>query len=57
MTVSSRVYRSARPVEGPFVATVADVPQLNEVFTEAFTERACKTVFGTGPMGQLVQKR
>lgn len=39
MTVSSRSYRAARPVEGPFVATVDDIPQLNEVFTEAFTER------------------
>lgn len=39
MTVTSRPYRSARPVEGPFVATVSDIPQLNEVFTEAFTER------------------
>lgn len=39
MTVSSRSYRAARPVEGPFVATVQDIPQLNEVFTEAFTER------------------
>jgi GNAT superfamily N-acetyltransferase len=39
MTVSSRLYRSARPVEGPIVATAADIPQLNEVFTEAFTER------------------
>lgn len=39
MTVSSRSFRPARPVEGPFVATLADVPQLNEVFTEAFTER------------------
>jgi GNAT superfamily N-acetyltransferase len=39
MTVTSRPFRSTRPVEGPFVATVADIPQLNEVFTEAFTER------------------
>lgn len=39
MTASSRSYRAARPVEGPFVATVEDIPQLNEVFTEAFTER------------------
>ncbi len=39
MTVSSRSYRAARPVDGPFVATVHDIPQLNEVFTEAFTER------------------
>ena len=39
MTASSRTYRTARPVEGPIVATVQDIPQLNEVFTEAFTER------------------
>lgn len=39
MTASSRSYRAARPVEGPFVATVDDIPLLNEVFTEAFTER------------------
>lgn len=39
MTTTSRPYRSARPVDGPHVATVADIPQLNEVFTEAFTER------------------
>lgn len=39
MTVSSRSFRTARPVEGPFVATVDDIPSLNEVFTEAFTER------------------
>lgn len=39
MTASSRSHRTARPVEGPFVATVDDIPQLNEVFTEAFTER------------------
>jgi GNAT superfamily N-acetyltransferase len=39
MTVTSRPFRAARPVEGPFVATTADIPQLNEVFTEAFTER------------------
>ncbi|GAB1342286.1 GNAT family N-acetyltransferase [Gemmatimonas sp.] len=39
MTVSSRPFRSTRPVEGPFVATAQDIPQLNDVFTEAFTER------------------
>lgn len=39
MTLTSRPFRSARPVEGPFVATLGDVLQLNEVFTEAFTER------------------
>lgn len=39
MTVISRPFRGARPIEGPFVASLADIPQLNEVFTEAFTER------------------
>jgi GNAT superfamily N-acetyltransferase len=39
MTASSRPFRAPRPVEGPFVATGQDIPQLNEVFTEAFTER------------------
>lgn len=39
MAVTSRPYRSTRPVEGPFVATAEDVPQLNEVFAESFTER------------------
>lgn len=39
MTITSRPYRSARPIEGPIIATVEDIPQLNEVFTEAFTER------------------
>ncbi|MBL0937289.1 MAG: GNAT family N-acetyltransferase [Gemmatimonadaceae bacterium] len=39
MAVSSRPHRPTRPVEGPFVAKHDDIPQLNEVFTEAFTER------------------
>lgn len=39
MTASSRSYRLARPMEGPQIATVHDIPQLNEVFTEAFTQR------------------
>ena len=39
MTITTRLYRSARPIDGPFVATLDDIPQLNEVFTEAFTER------------------
>jgi GNAT superfamily N-acetyltransferase len=39
MTVSTRSWRSPRPLEGPIVATVDDIPQLNEVFAEAFTER------------------
>lgn len=39
MAVTSRPHRPLRPVEGPFVATHEDIAQLNEVFTEAFTER------------------
>ncbi len=39
MTVTTRSWRSTRPVEGPFVATVQDIEGLNEVFTEAFTDR------------------
>ncbi len=39
MTATSRVFRNARPMEGPFVATADDIGSLNEVFTEAFTER------------------
>jgi GNAT superfamily N-acetyltransferase len=39
MTVSSRVFRPSRPLDGPYVATVDDIADLNEVFTEAFTER------------------
>ena len=39
MTVTSRVYRNTRPMDGPHVATVDDIAGLNEVFTEAFTER------------------
>ena len=39
MTVTTRAYRNTRPMEGPSVATVDDIEGLNEVFTEAFTER------------------
>ncbi len=39
MTATSRTWRSARPVDGPSVATVADIEGLNEVFADAFTER------------------
>lgn len=39
MTVSSRVVRPSRPLDGPYVASVDDIADLNEVFTEAFTER------------------
>lgn len=39
MTVTTRVWRNTRPMDGPHVATAADIAGLNEVFTEAFTER------------------
>ena len=39
MSASPRPWRTARPLEGPSVATIDDIPQLNEVFAEAFTER------------------
>jgi GNAT superfamily N-acetyltransferase len=39
MTVTPKTWRTARAMEGPMVATVADIDNLNEVFTEAFTER------------------
>ena len=39
MTASPRIGRSTRPLDGPIVASVDDIPQLNEVFSEAFTER------------------
>ena len=39
MTATPRTWRTARPVEGPFVATVDDIDALNEVFAESFTER------------------
>lgn len=39
MTVTTRAWRSTKPIDGPHVATAADVDALNEVFTEAFTER------------------
>ncbi len=39
MTASPRTGRSPRPLEGPMVATVDDIPQLNDLFAEAFTER------------------
>jgi GNAT superfamily N-acetyltransferase len=39
MTVTTRVVRNTRPMDGPYVATVDDISGLNEVFTEAFTER------------------
>ncbi len=39
MTTSSRTWRPTRPVDGPLVATVADIAALNEVFSEAFSDR------------------
>jgi GNAT superfamily N-acetyltransferase len=39
MTLSTHSGRGARPLEGPLVASVDDIPQLNDVFAEAFTER------------------
>ncbi len=39
MTASPRSWRGARVVEGPVAATAADIPALNEVFTEAFSDR------------------
>jgi len=39
MTSSSRVWGPTRPARGPHVATAADIAGLNDVFTEAFTER------------------
>lgn len=39
MTATPRTWRSTRPVEGPFVATVNDIDALNDVFAESFTER------------------
>jgi len=39
VAVTTRPARAPRPVEGPITAVDADIPQLNEVFAEAFTER------------------
>jgi GNAT superfamily N-acetyltransferase len=39
VTASPRVWRSARALEGPFVVSTSEIDALNEVFTEAFTER------------------
>ncbi len=39
MPVSVRSWGHGRQVEGPAVATLADIPALNAVFTEAFTDR------------------
>jgi GNAT superfamily N-acetyltransferase len=35
----ARAWRTSRALDGPYQATVADIPALNEVFSEAFTER------------------
>ncbi|MDQ8159350.1 MAG: GNAT family N-acetyltransferase [Gemmatimonadota bacterium] len=39
MSTPTRSWRSLRPLAGPVVATLDDIPQLNEVFAEAFTDR------------------
>lgn len=39
MSTSLRSWGHGRQVRGPEVATVADIPALNAVFTEAFTDR------------------
>ena len=39
MTASPRTVRGAAPLHGPLVATVGDIPQLNAVFAETFTDR------------------
>jgi GNAT superfamily N-acetyltransferase len=39
VTATPRVWRNERAIAGPQVATVNDVDALNEIFTEAFTER------------------
>ena len=39
MTVRLRSARAGRPVSGPFVASAGDIPELNALFTEAFTDR------------------
>jgi GNAT superfamily N-acetyltransferase len=39
VTATPRVWRNERSIAGPQVATVNDVDALNEIFTEAFTER------------------
>ncbi len=39
MTATSRSGRTSRPVDGPFVATADDIAPLNEVFSEAFSDR------------------
>lgn len=39
MTATPRVFRGAGVIAGPQVATVNDIEALNEIFTEAFTER------------------
>ena len=37
--VSARSWRPAQQVQGPFLASLDDVPALNQVFSDAFTER------------------
>ena len=35
----SRSWRAARALDGPHPATVEDIPELNRVFSDAFSER------------------
>jgi GNAT superfamily N-acetyltransferase len=39
VTASPRTWRNTRPVDGPLAATVADIPALNVVFSDAFSDR------------------
>ena len=39
MSSTPGLWSRARPVDGPFVASMRDIDALNDVFTEAFTER------------------
>src|SRR5918997_2169971 len=37
--VSARSWRAPQPVQGPFLARLEDIAALNQVFSDAFTER------------------
>lgn len=39
MTATPRTWRSTPPIEGPLPVTAADIPELNAVFTDAFSDR------------------
>jgi len=39
MTATPRTWRTTRPIEGPLPVTVADIPELNTVFADAFSDR------------------